>query len=145
LDEGRYVLKVGRGGGAVSGSGNYHDYRVKPVNGVAGGETAIIRCSSGFSILTAKGGSGGGGDVFDIGTDLPKQRGGRGADLIDTESNNVVGRGGAGGSWQHNTEKAASGTGFGSGGGGEGGHTGPGTQSGRGADGYAKFVRVGER
>lgn len=142
FDKGIYVLQVGAGGQAVSGSKNYHDYRVRPVNGIAGGETAIIRCKSGFRVLAVKGGSGGSGDAYDIGPVRPQQRGGNGADLIDPENKNAIGRGGPGGSWQHKAP-AARGTGFGSGGGGEGGHTGPGTQSGRGADGFARLVKVG--
>jgi hypothetical protein len=70
------------------------DWGVRPVHGNAGGESAIRRCASGFTVIHALGGNGGSGDSFDR---ISSDHAGPGEDLTDPETHTPVGRGGAGG------------------------------------------------
>jgi hypothetical protein len=148
LERDRYLIAVG--GGGAGGLGAWH-FNAPPSlsDGHPGGDTRLIRCSSGAVLVLAKGGSGGSGDSAHTGDDS----GIGGEDFTDDGTHAVLGRGGTGGfgvpaeSGRRGGD-GANASGFGAGGGGQGKTDlqidhGPRSHGGNGADGFAKLTGIG--
>lgn len=140
LERDYYLLGVGKGGEGGRGGWNWREPPSRS-QGADGGSTLLSRCSSGAVIAGVAGGAGGGGDAA-----TGDGRGNPGRDLVDPNRRVPIGRGGAGGTGGSHGGDGGDATGYGSGGGGQGAtlfqNNGK-SHGGRGADGFARFDRIG--
>lgn len=138
FDAGTYLLIVGTGGNGGVGGG----WSDQPVDGYDGEPTIISLWPNGFPQCVGKPGAGGKGDAVPMHHQGNDDYAGNGDNLKDPILGTVY-HGGAGGGWQKSGDD---GLGHGSGGGGQGGTTHPGqSHGGKGADGFARLARMGDR
>lgn len=133
-----YLIDVGAGGAPGKGGWNWREMALS--DGGAGGDTRVLRCSSGALLAVSHGGAGGKGHGSKTADGVSGER------FVNIDTGVKLGDGGRGGRGAKHGEDGGDATGYGAGGGGQGATDTPNdgkSHGGRGANGFARLTKIG--